>query len=253
MSNPILTMAWEVALPPMEKLVLAALADFANEAGLAWPSVATLCRRTGAGERTVYRSLTRLREAGHLSYSANTSGKSTRYHVHPCHTDTPAREAPLPQRQEPLPEWHPTPATQAVDPCQSGTLTLIEPPLTPQEPKARASKASKPKVQPKIVMSDDWQPAPLPDHLAKLVARWPAGRLELELHEFRDYWIEQGERRPGWDRTWRKRIGDVHDRVMRDGRGGWQVGGAQAAADPTDDFVRRMERKEAQQRAGVEQ
>lgn len=255
MSNTILTMAWEVVLPPMEKLVLASLADFANEAGLAWPSVPTLSRRTGANERTIYRAIKSLRDAGHMSVVASaTAQTSARYRVHPCHVVTPDTESPLTDCRGPLTQSHPTPDTQSVDPCHSVTLTIIEPPLNLQEPKAGAQKATKAKDQSKILMSDDWQPAPLPDDLAQLVALWPADRQLRELREFREYWIERRERRPGWDRTWKKRISDVHDRVMRDSRGGWKVGGPQPATeDATDAFVRRMERKEGQQRAGVEQ
>jgi hypothetical protein len=41
----------------MEKLVLLALADCANDEGRCWPSASTLARKTGEGERTVRRAV----------------------------------------------------------------------------------------------------------------------------------------------------------------------------------------------------
>lgn len=72
--------------------------------------------------------------------------------------------------------------------------------------------------QPKVAMSLDWQPAPLPPDVADLVAQWPPGRLDRETADFVEYWFEDGSKRPGWDRTFRSRIRVIHDRVMREYR-----------------------------------
>lgn len=245
MSNAILNRAWEVDLPPMEMLVLAALACFANDDGLAWPAVPTISRRTGANERTIYRAMKKLRDAGHITLVAPaTAQTSARYRIHPCQTVSPDTQSPLTESQA-------TPDTESVDPCHSVTLTIIEPSSNHQDAETRSGKTSRAKAKPKVLMTDDWQPEPLPDDLAKLVALWPDGREQRELREFREYWIERGERRPGWDRTWRKRIGDVHDRHARSFRNGWQQQpSTQSTGDAADAALLRMERHRAQRNGG---
>ena len=98
-----MTMVWEAQLPPMEKLVLLALADCANDEGHCWPSANTLARKSGQGERTVRRSIQSLIGKGHLTQEQR-KGTSPNYLVHPCQSGTPAR--------------------QAANPCQSGTQTI---------------------------------------------------------------------------------------------------------------------------------
>lgn len=79
--------------------------------------------------------------------------------------------------------------------------------------------APKPKPAPKVVkvaMTPDWSPSDLSGDVGEMIADWPDGRLDQEVAEFREYWIESGEKRPGWDRTFRSRIRNIHPRVMRD-------------------------------------
>lgn len=111
MSVRVMTKAWDADLPPMEKLVLLAIADCANDEGAAWPSASTIAKKSGQGERTVRRSIRALIEKGHLS-EIQRSGTSTLFTVHPCHTGTPATQAPLPNRPQ-------TPATQAPKPLRT--------------------------------------------------------------------------------------------------------------------------------------
>lgn len=53
---------WGLQLPPSEKAVLMSLADQANDSGVCWPGVGSLCERTCLGERTVQRALRALEE-----------------------------------------------------------------------------------------------------------------------------------------------------------------------------------------------
>jgi hypothetical protein len=64
-SIPHILAAPEVPLPHVEQVVLIRLADFANEAGLAWPSTRTLAERCGLERKALLRSLERL-EVAHL-------------------------------------------------------------------------------------------------------------------------------------------------------------------------------------------
>jgi len=116
MSVRVMTKAWDADLPPMEKLVLLALADCANDEGICWPSATTLAKKSGQGERTVRRCIRSLIANGHLSETQR-SGTSTLFVVHPCQSGTPARAAPLPDRPD-------TPARAAPKPL--GTVNGSE-------------------------------------------------------------------------------------------------------------------------------
>jgi len=88
-----LSWAFDVQIDdPLAKLVLLAIANNHNEAhGIAWPSVAHLCRVTGASERTVRNKLVKLEDAGLIGRKYR-NGRSTQYYLF---FDTPARDAPL--------------------------------------------------------------------------------------------------------------------------------------------------------------
>ena len=133
MSVRVMSQVWELTLPPMEKLVLLALADCANDEGRCWPSATTLARKTGEGERTVRRAVRSLISKGFLSEQQR-SGTSTLFSITPCRTGTPAREAPLPDGPD-------TPARAAPKPLR--TINGLK------------AKASKPKRSPKFILPAD--------------------------------------------------------------------------------------------------
>lgn len=111
MSVRVMTLVWDADLPPMEKLVLLALADCANDEGHCWPSAATIVRKSGQGERTVRRCIQSLVKKRHLTQQQR-KGTSPNYLVHPCQSGTPANEAPLPDRPD-------TPARVAPKPLRT--------------------------------------------------------------------------------------------------------------------------------------
>lgn len=104
---------WELDLTPVEKLVLLALADCANDEGLAWPSIATIRRKANVGERTVQRSIRSLEIQGILTRK-EVIGKGCKYTIHPRHSGTPATKSPPPQSAQ-------TPATVAPKPSRTIT------------------------------------------------------------------------------------------------------------------------------------
>jgi hypothetical protein len=165
MSVRVMSAVWELNLPPSEKLVLLALADCANDEGVCWPSACTLARKSGQGERTVRRCVQSLISKGHLAQDLR-SGTSPVYRVNPCHSGTPAKSAPLPQRPQ-------TPATLAPKPL--GTVIRSE---------AKASS---------LTPANDWHPLPvgwvptrpLSANTQAQVDLWPPGALESELESFR--------------------------------------------------------------------
>lgn len=60
------------SLSPRNKFVLMALADYANDDGLAWPSYRSLVEWTCLGRKTIYRSLQELEEAGFITSTQRT-------------------------------------------------------------------------------------------------------------------------------------------------------------------------------------
>ena len=101
LSVKLMSVVWELDLPPSEKLVLLALADQANDEGRqCWPSLANIARRSGQNERTVRRALRSLEEKGHLEAIQRT-GTSSQYHLHPGHIAPPDKNDTNPGHHAP--------------------------------------------------------------------------------------------------------------------------------------------------------
>lgn len=88
-----MSLAWSLALPDSQKIVLLALADCANDEGHCWPSMASLAKKCSKGERTVQGVIKLLVEAGHVTRD-EVRGKGCNYWVHPRRNCTPAETAP---------------------------------------------------------------------------------------------------------------------------------------------------------------
>lgn len=138
-----MTAIWEMDFTPVDKLVLLALADWANEDGKCWPSIAKIAAKTGCGERTVQRALREAETRGILARHEN-KGKGCVYTINPRHCGTPATKSPPSDRRQ-------TPATVA--PNTSGTTIVEE---AKASPTARAKKKSEPFVLPEWVPADAW-------------------------------------------------------------------------------------------------
>lgn len=83
MSNEALTWAFKQDLPTVQKFVLVALADYADEAGTCFPSHRKTAERIGASRSTVRRAITELTNKGYLTYvrehRADGTYKANRY------------------------------------------------------------------------------------------------------------------------------------------------------------------------------
>lgn len=107
MSIRIMGAVWERQdTTPTQKLVLLALADWANDEGHCWPSISRLAEKTGVAGRSVQRLIRQLEDMN-LVRREEVSGKGNRYWIcipltecHPRHSVTP-----------PLTHVHPTPDT----------------------------------------------------------------------------------------------------------------------------------------------
>jgi hypothetical protein len=134
MSIKLMTAVWGMKLTHTDKLVLLALADNANDEGLCWPSIRTLCKKTCLSERGVQASIGRLIETGTLQRIIR-NGKSSNFYVRPPQDMHPAHNSPRTQCTEPPHIVHPPPAPGA--------------PRTVKEPsKKPAGRELKKKVEP---------------------------------------------------------------------------------------------------------
>lgn len=66
MSIKLINAALELDLPPVKKLLLAVLADIADETGLCWPSIKRIARRTSISIRTAQRVIKELEKQGFI-------------------------------------------------------------------------------------------------------------------------------------------------------------------------------------------
>ncbi len=102
-----------------DKLVLLALANYANDAGGCWPSMATLMHATALSERAIRTAIGRLKAAGYLQVLYR-RGHSNTFRV------TPAPGAPTPARRAPPPR-HLVPPT----PAPGAPITVKDPSFEP--------------------------------------------------------------------------------------------------------------------------
>jgi len=78
MSIAVMAYVWEHSAQRGTDLTLIlAIADFANEDGIAWPAIETLARRIRSDERTAQRAARRLQKAGELRIQAGAGPRGT--------------------------------------------------------------------------------------------------------------------------------------------------------------------------------
>lgn len=81
MSNEVLTSVWKHSKQSGSKLLLlAAIADYSNFEGWAWPSIKSLCKRTRLGERYVQKMIAEISKDGELEVRERI-GSSNYYRV----------------------------------------------------------------------------------------------------------------------------------------------------------------------------
>lgn len=80
MSYELVAKTWGVDVPPTQKLVLLALAHFADGEGRCFPKVETIVEHTGLSRRAVAGAIKALRDAGHIEVeSGKLNGKHSTY------------------------------------------------------------------------------------------------------------------------------------------------------------------------------
>jgi len=225
MSIRIMTQVWGLDLPDSEMLILLALADWSNDDGECWPSIAQLVKKTRKGERTIQGAIKSMARVGHLTRNER-PGKGCTYTLHPRSDCTPAEAAPRKRRTpaesappQPLPV---TPAAAADN--TSGHIT--SPKASPSSKRARSTE---PKLKP-FRMPADWKPTRFADGT---VAREVADRRGREwsrsaVETFR-LWAANAEDKDGIGRKldWQQALSKwIIEQDKRDGNSGnGRVGG----------------------------
>ncbi|MBB5709318.1 helix-turn-helix domain-containing protein [Sphingomonas xinjiangensis] len=202
MSIRLMTAAWSLKLSSTDKLVLLALADWSNDDGLCWPSMAQLADKSGLTDRAIRTSVGRLVLAGHLTRN-EVAGKGVRYTVHPGTSCPPEARSPRksfpPEPASPRNETTETPERRSAN----TSVTTNTSQKTTSSSRAGASDAGRYHRLP-----EGWTPTKaLPEALAAKVTKWPPGKLQDELEAMRG-WAANAKNENGkgkklcWDTAW---------------------------------------------------
>ena len=246
-----MSLAWEIVLPASDKLVLLALADYANDDGGCWPSMATLARKCSKGERTIQGAIKSLVEAGHMSRK-ETPGKGCHYTIHPRSNCAPAESAP-PQKTAQ------TPAESADKPSKRTIIrneresagAKIDPASAMPAKPVKPTKAAKAKrtVGVDHPLPDGWKPSLTPDAL-RIIADWPDKKLEREEFKFRSHAATHGRLAKNWDAAFRTWIAKADERKDKPNVG--YVKPAQHPDEPRNPYVRSAIARQTERSAAVE-
>lgn len=199
-----MSLVWDLDLSAGDKLVLLALADQANDEGVqCWPSIPTIAKRSGQGERTVRRCISDLEAKGHLTRHFR-DGTSTQYHIHPGQNGSPAKSAPLPKTTR-------TPAKLAGKTPRTTKL--------PSEAKASSGKRASIPAHP---MPANWEPQEfsIGSVCRGIVDGWPPGEIEHQLEHFRAHHSKKADQFSSWQDAWK--TWTLNSRNFRNGRSNFQ-------------------------------
>ena len=116
--------AWRLQLEPTAKLVMLALADWANDEGVCWPSVAALTGRAGVSDRTVQRTLRGLEAEGYIAvHEGRGRGKSSLYRL----TEKVTQASPITPIKGDI-------CAEKGDICDTEKVTSVQKKVTPVSP-----------------------------------------------------------------------------------------------------------------------
>lgn len=137
MSYEVMKACRPLQMPSSPKAVLMALADYADEAGAAWPSIPTLCEYTCLSERTVHAAIKWLEQAK-VVVADRANGRHTTYVVDAN------------SFQQPPQQLHPRSSCTPANPAATTAVAAVAPPQMPHSPPQhlRSNNQEQPKEQP---------------------------------------------------------------------------------------------------------
>ena len=198
MSISFMALAWKAAIPSGRKLVLLSLCDHANDQGECYPSVETIARKCGMGQRTVQQHISELESAGVLERRFR-RGRSTLYRLEPRNfCSTPESVAPQDSALQCSASCTAPPQLLHTTPANPAPISIIEP-----------SMKSSPNHQ--VVRGTPLPPAwTLPEPWAAWALQaqptWTAAQVRFVAEKFRDHWTAiPGQRgiKADWLAAWR--------------------------------------------------
>jgi len=140
MSIKLMAQAWETPLSGNQKLVLLALADYANDDGVCYPSVKTISAKTGSSERTVKYIIKAFEIIGICSHEKrnreNGSRSSNLYNIKIVDIDIVEFQRIYKEiTSSKVQELHPQkePIQSATSAIQSATIAPLEPSVEPSD------------------------------------------------------------------------------------------------------------------------
>ena len=215
MSIKVMSRIWEAGPEKQaERFILLALADYANDDGECWPSIAGISRKTCVSERGVQTIIRRLEGAGWLSIETGKGRKNcniytikTPQELHPAGAAPPQMDAETPQMD----------VINPAGAAHEQSRTINEPPY---EDKACAQDGEVPAKKPiKARLPEDWVLSEQDleyAHSLKLVD----SEIEEIGNDFHTYWSDRtdaGGRKSarGWHQAWRNRVRDQAPRFIK--------------------------------------
>lgn len=207
MSVQAITAAFAVqGVSPSEKLVLLALANFADGDNRCWPSQARLAHDTGLTDRQIRRVFVSLIEAGLMNKAHRRRADGYRASDMITLTISPDKKS---TKEKPYRTFEAdlTGHLEQFSPDTVSDLTTLEPSVEPSENIFEAAQAQ-PKAKPPpqgTRLPDDWTPAET-DYAFAFSQGMNPEEINLEADKFRDFWRAKpgaGGRKSDWPATWR--------------------------------------------------
>ena len=156
------------AVKGTQKLVLIALCNRANDAGVCWPSRKTLAIESGASERHITSLASELVDKGLIRRKTDPRGeRSNRYQINVEALrkayEPKSKEERAEDEKRSAAEWERTPPLNRAEPHVSGTVPSSPPPRTPERPGGapQFARGALPRA-PGIVIEPSVEPKPLP-------------------------------------------------------------------------------------------
>lgn len=199
MSIKIMSAVWENGpRGSAETMVLVALADYCNDDGECWPSVAAIARKARMTDRGVQKICARLCEIGWLQIDQSAGRRGCNlYRI------TPERGSPPnvvhPEHRSPPPR---TPFTPTPEPRSP------EPSFNHQEPSGDILPPKAKRQSPDMELPEGWVPSD--KNTADAEAKgFTITEINHHAEQFRNYHHAKGSRFRNWDAAWRTWLGNA--------------------------------------------
>jgi DNA-binding MarR family transcriptional regulator len=220
MSIRIMSQVWENGPEDRgELLVMLALADFADDRGRCWPSIATIAKRARMTTRSAQRILRKLQSEGAVTISTGTGRAGcNEYVITPDARVTPDTVSPLTPVSRP-PDARVTPPLTPASPEPS--LNHQEPSVTPFLFPQDEPPPKKTRRKPEVDLPEGWVPSDrnIQDATDKGLSE---KEIQDEADRFRNHHYSKQSRYRDWDAAWRTWIGNA----LRYRKGGGVAGSA---------------------------